>query len=470
MRAVRLAIAAVLLLACPALVAVDVPATPAGAQLARWFDAINSGERPKLEQLLKQYRDPENRTVEGWQRFRNETGGFELVKIEESAPARVVALVKEKDSDQFARLEMEVEAAPPHLISRMSLQTVPRPAEFALRRLSETEALAAARARVKALAAEGKFSGTVLVAKDGKILYAEAVGLADREAGVPNRLDTKLNLGSMNKMFTAVAIAQLAQKGKLRPLDPLGKFLPDYPNAEIRQVTIEQLLTHRGGTGDIFGPEFDAHIPDLKEPKDYIALYGGRAPKFPPGSRFEYSNYGFVLLGAVVEKVSGMSYYDYVRKNVYGPAGMKDSDSYLKTDKVPNMAAGYTRDEGPELENNYASRPMRGSPAGGGYSTVEDLLRFATALTSHRLLNAEYTELLTTGKTEARAGAKYAWGFIDAVQGGVRSFGHGGGAPGMNAELRIYPASGYVVAVMANLDPPAATNLAGSIRDRLPAK
>ncbi len=408
MKRARLLAAALLVLAVPLLVAVEPPATPAGAQFSRWLAAINSGERPKLEELLKQYRNLEGRTVEEWQRFRRNTGGFELRKVETSTPSGLTVLVQERGSDQFARLEMEVEAAPPHLIARMSLRTVPRPEEFAIPRMSEAEALAATRARVAELAKSGRFSGTVLVAKKGKVLWSEAVGLADREAGTPNRVDTKFNLGSMNKMFTAVAIAQLAQQGKLRPSDPLGKFLPDYPNVEVRAVTIEQLLTHRAGTGDIFGPEYDAHIPELKGPKDYIALYGARAPKFPPGSRFEYSNYGFVLLGAVVEKVSGMGYYDYVRKNVYGPAGMTNSDSYLKTDKVPNMAVGYTREEGPDLESNYATRPMRGSPAGGGYSTVEDLLRFATALTSHRLLNAEYTDLLTTGKTEARIGAKYA--------------------------------------------------------------
>jgi CubicO group peptidase (beta-lactamase class C family) len=466
----RLLLAAALLLVPNALPAVDVPATPAGAQLSRWLDALNSGERPKLEELLKQYRDLDGRTVEELQGFRRETGGFDLRKVEAASPTSLSAWVEERDSDQFARLELEVEAAPPHLISRMTLLVASRPAEFAIPRMSEADALAATRARVADLAKKGRFSGTVLVAKNGKILYSEAVGLADREAHIPNRLDTKFNLGSMNKMFTAVSVAQLAQQGKLRPSDPLGKFLPDYPNVETRSVTIEQLLTHTGGTGDIFGPEFDAHIPELKDPKDYIALYGKRAPRFPPGSRFGYSNYGYVLLGAVIEKVSGQSYYDYVRSHVYKPAGMTGSDSYFKNDKIPGMAVGYTSEEGPALQDNYATRPMRGSPAGGGYSTALDLLRFATALTSQELLNAEYTALVTTGKTDSPGRGKYGWGFGDTTEGGVRVFGHGGGAPGINAELRVQPVSGYVVTVMANLDPPAATRLSAFIGARLPAK
>ena len=470
MRTARLLLALALVFLPNALFALDVPATPAGMQLSRWLDALNSGERPKLEELLKQYRDPEGRTVESWQRFLRQTGGFDLRKVEEVSPTSLSAWVQERGSDQFARLTLEVEAAPPHLISKMTLLVAPRPAEFALPRMTEADALAATRARVADLAKSGRFSGSVLVAKNGKVLYSEAVGLADREARIPSRLDTKFNLGSMNKMFTAVAIAQLAQEGKLKPSDPLGKFLPDYPNAEVRSVTLEQLLSHRGGTGDIFGPEFEAHIPDLKEPKDYIALYGKRAPKFPPGERFDYSNYGFVLLGAVVEKASGQGYYDYVRSRIYKPAGMTNSDSYLKTDKVPNMAVGYTAEDGPELQNNYATRPMRGSPAGGGYSTVEDLFHFAMALTSHKLLNAEYAALVTTGKTDTPGRGRYAWGFADVTEGDARFFGHGGGAPGINAELRVYRGSGYVVAVMGNLDPPAATSLAAFIGARLPAK
>src|SRR5512139_2557753 len=143
MKAVRLLLAVVLIVASPTLRAVDVPATPAGGQLARWLDAINSGERPKLEELLKQYRNPEGRSVEGWLEFLRNTGGFELRKWESSSPTSLSALVQERDSDQFARLEMEVEAALPHLIGRMSLLTVPRPAEFPLPRMTEAEALAA---------------------------------------------------------------------------------------------------------------------------------------------------------------------------------------------------------------------------------------------------------------------------------------------------------------------------------------
>ena len=272
----------------------------------------------------------------------------------------------------------------------------------------------------------------------------------------------------MNKMFTAVSILQLVEAGKIQPTDPLGKYVKDYPNADVAsKVTIHQLLTHTGGTGDIFGPEFNAHRKELRTHTDYLTLYGKRGPGFDPGSRFAYSNYGFVLLGVVIERVTGGSYYDYVRDHVYKPAGMTSSGSLSEDETVPDRSAGYMKAPGDNTwRPNTDTLPYSGTSAGGGYSTVQDLLAFANALTGHKLLNAHYTDLLTTGKVDAQGG-RYAYGFEDArAEGG--SFGHGGGAPGMNGDLRIYPQSGYVIAVLANLDPPAASQISNFIGARLP--
>jgi D-alanyl-D-alanine carboxypeptidase len=191
---------------------------------------------------------------------------------------------------------------------------------------------------------------------------------------------------------------------------------------------------------------------------------------FEPGSKWEYSNYGFLLLGVVIEKVSGESYYDYVRERVYEPAGMMATASLPEDQGVPERSVGYMTGDDGKLRPNTDTLPYRGTSAGGGYSTVGDLLSFANALVNHKLLDAHYTELLTTGKVAARGPDKYAYGFMDRTVGGVRCFGHGGGAPGMNGELDIYPQSGYVVAALANLDPPAAQREADFIGSRLPAK
>jgi CubicO group peptidase (beta-lactamase class C family) len=274
----------------------------------------------------------------------------------------------------------------------------------------------------------------------------------------------------MNKMFTATSILQLTQAGKIKLDEPFGKYIADYPNKEAAsKVTIEQLLTHTGGTGDIFGPQFDEHRKDLRTLQDYVNLYGKRGLEFAPGSRWAYSNYGFLLLGVVVERVSGKSYYEYVRENVYARAGMSSTASLAEGENVPGRSIGYTSFGGGTVHSNVDTLPYRGTSAGGGYSTVEDLQRFASALLNHKLLNAEYTDLLTTGKAATPRGGKYAFGFFDdGAEGGARHFGHGGGAPGMNGELQIYPQSGYVIAVLANLDPPAASRVSEFIANRLP--
>ncbi|HEX3471371.1 MAG TPA: serine hydrolase domain-containing protein [Silvibacterium sp.] len=450
------------------------PGTPAARQCAAWLKVFNGGDRQAYGAFLeKNLPSRAGRLDQEWS-FRERTGGFELRKVEESAPTKLVALLQERGSDQFARLTLEVDAAEPHVITRMELRAIPTPADFPQPQqphLSESELIAALRKKLEQDSANGRFAGAALVAKNGKPIFAEAYGLADREHKIPNTLNTRFRIGSMNKMFTAVAILQLAQAGKLGLNDPLGKYLTDYPNKDVAaKVTIHHLLTHTGGTGDIFGPEFDAHRLELRTLQDYVKLYGNRGLGFAPSSgRWEYSNYGFILLGAVIEKVSGQSYYDYVRDHIYKPAGMTSTGSEPEDQPVPDRSIGYTAMGGGTGQPNTDTLPWRGTSAGGGYSTVEDLLSFANALQQNKLLNAQYTELLTTGKVPGPVGS-YAYGFEDRTINGTRCFGHGGGAPGMNGDLKICPGPGYVVVVLANMDPPAASRISDFITDRLPVR
>jgi CubicO group peptidase (beta-lactamase class C family) len=189
-----------------------------------------------------------------------------------------------------------------------------------------------------------EFAGAVLVARHGKVLLQDAWGRADRKADTANTPTTRFRIGSMNKMFTAVATLQLIQAHKLALDDPIGQHLPDYPNKQVAaKVTVRHLLTHTGGTGDIFGPEFDQHRLQLREHRDYLKLYGSRGLTHDPGARFEYSNYGFVLLGALIEHVSGMPYDDYVRDHIFRPAGMRSTGSLPESVDVPGRAVGYLR-------------------------------------------------------------------------------------------------------------------------------
>src|SRR6266850_7414625 len=304
------------------------PGTPAAHQFSAWLEAFNSGDRAVLLQYLQKNNPARAADIDQEFGFRTQTGGFDLKKVEDSAPTRLTGVVKERGSDQFARFTIEVEPAEPHRIKELDLRAIPLPAEFPMPRMSQDAALAALRVEAEKAAAADRFSGALLVVKDGNPVFTAAYRLADREKKIYNKLDTRFRIGSMNKMFTAVSVLRLVQAGKIKLTDPLGKYLADYPNQDVAsKVTIHHLLTHSGGTGDFFGPQFDAHRLEIRALRDYVTLYGKRDLAFEPGSRWAYSNYGFLLLGLVIEKVSGGSYYDYVREHVYKPAGMTSSDS-----------------------------------------------------------------------------------------------------------------------------------------------
>jgi D-alanyl-D-alanine carboxypeptidase len=354
--------------------------------LTAWLEAFNSADPARIRAFDETYRR-EPRPLEQTLGLREQTGGFTLLRIEKSEPLSIVALIQEKNSDTVGRIEMTVSSDEPPKIVSAPLRAIPRPPDLALPRMTEAAALAAVTARADELAAKDQFSGAILVARGGKVLLQKAYGLANREARTPVTLDTQFRLGSMNKMFTATATLQLVEAGKLTLDDPLGKHLTDYPNKDVAaKVTVRHLLTHTGGTGDIFGPDFTKNRLTLRAHADYVTLYGSRALGHEPGAEWRYSNYGYVLLGALIEKVAGMPYYDYVRTKVFQPTGMKSTDSLPESEAVANRAVGYMKREGKWVPNTD-TLPWRGTAAGGGYSTVGDLYRFAQALESGKLIS-----------------------------------------------------------------------------------
>jgi len=341
------------------------------------------------------------------------------------------------------------------------------------RKMSDAEIVENLTAYIEKRVAADKFSGAVLVAKDGVPIFKKAYGLASIGYNIPNRTDTKFNLGSMNKMFTAVAVAQLAEQGKLSFSDTIGKHLADYSNKVVAdKVTIHHLLTHTSGLGDYFNSKFeDSSRAKFKTVQDHLPLFVNESLKFEPGAKWQYSNAGFMVLGAIIEKVSGQNYFDDVREHIYKPAGMMNTDAYEMDSDTPNLATGYTNrvpkgmPTPAQRKSNIFIHVFKGSPAGGGYSTVEDLLRFATALLGHKLLSSKSTDIILTGKTNTPRGEneKYAYGFFEEIVNGQRQVGHGGAFSGINAELRMYPSNGYTVVVMSNYDPPAATLVANRV-------
>ena len=329
---------------------------------------------------------------------------------------------------------------------------------------------------IERLADQGFFSGSVLVARDGAPIFVQAYGFASKAFNVPNQVDTKFNLGSMNKMFTAVAVAQLEAQGKLSFDDLIGKHLPDYPNADAAaKVTIHHLLTHTSGIGDYFDkPEYSKGGKErLRTPNDFLPLFAEDTLLFEPGTRFHYSNAGFIVLGLIIEKVTERSYFDYVREHIYRPAGMTGTDAYEMDEDVPNRATGYVGRLGTPQENpktNLFLHVVKGGPAGGGFSTVEDLLRFDGALREATLLPRVQTDHILAGKVEVGGGVHYAYGFFDRRVNGTRIVGHGGGFPGINGRLDMYLDLGYTVVVLANFDPPSADVVADRIQEMITGK
>ena len=226
-------------------------------------------------------------------------------------------------------------------------------------------------------------------------------------------------------------------QGKISLSGKVGDYLPDYPNRDIAdKVTIRQMLTHTGS----------------------------RAPEFEPGSAESYSNYGFVLLGAIIEKISGLSYYEYVDAHLFAPAGMTNSGFLPEDVAVAGRSIGYTTEDG-ALVTNKDSLPYRGTAAGGGYSTVKDMLKFANALQSGKLVPPSLLGQASMPQTDS---TWYGYGFQTRGKAEMANFGHSGGAPGMNADFRIYPQSGVVIVTLSNRDGPYAESLASFYATRMP--
>ena len=302
----------------------------------------------------------------------------------------------------------------------------------------------------------GAFSGAALVAKDGQPILVRAYGDAERSFNVANRSDTKFNLGSMGKMFTAVAVLQLVERGSLSLDGLIADYAPEYPNPDVAtRVTIRQLLTHTSGLGNYWTRDFMQASKDrFREIRDYLPLFTAESLRFPPGSRYAYSNAGFMVLGYLIERVTGRSYFEYVRDNVYRPAGMANTDAYEVDYVVANRAVGYTTAGARpgEVKSNLFLHVVKGGAAGGGYSTVGDLLAFANALLANELLSPEYTALAVGGKVESGPGTRYGFGFIEQTANGSRIVGHGGGFYGISGYLGMFVDQGYTVALLSNAD------------------
>ena len=429
------------------------PANPALAHLRAYVEAFNSGVPGQMKayfnahvaaQALKEM--PVEPRLVRFRRAKAQLKSLEIERVVSDEPLRASVLAK-AGNGEFLLLKTTTEAAPPHALLTLSIDLVDDPANVVAPepKAGEKEFAAAVKGFLEAQTKADEFSGVALVAKGPRVVFEQAYGFADRDAKAPNRTDTKFNLGSINKIFTRVAIHQLAARGKLSLDDPIKKFLPDYPNAEAAEkVNVRQLLNMTSGIGDFFGERYDATPKEkIRTLRDYLPLFADRPLEFEPGTSNKYSNGGYIVLGLIIEKASGVDYYAYVRENIFKPCGMTDTDAFPRDAGTPNLARGYTREgeaAGGARVLNFATLPGRGSSAGGGYSTAGDMLKFVLAVKDKKIL------------------------LPDAANG----IGIAGGAPGINSAVEWDPRSGFIVIVLTNFDPPTAGQAARQIAAWLP--
>ena len=433
---------------------VSLPSTQAGKHTEAYLKAFNATGEAAMRSFF------ESHTAKGslselpveqrLSRFRQMKQRLESLRLSKvlNASEESISVVAGAGSGSLVQLDFQFEPKPPHGLLGIRVEDLGDEGEVqaaGARKSSDTELVKAISKYLDSLSSADEFSGVVLVARKGEPFFQQAYGYADRERKIRNEVDTKFNLGSINKRFTKTAIHLLAAQGKLSLTDPIKKFLPDYPNKEAAgKVTIEHLLEMRSGIGDFFGERYQSTPKErIRSIADYLPLFADKPLEFEPGTNRRYSNGGYVVLGAIIEKASGTDYYTFVRENIFIPAGMGNTDSFEKDKNVPNRALGYTRGDGRgkgSWGSNYGTLPAKGSSAGGGYSTAQDLLKFVVAL-EQRTIPAPDTE---------------------------QGLGIAGGAPGMNSALEWDPQPGYVVVVLSNFDPPSAEKVARQIRAWLP--
>ncbi len=444
----------------------DTAALPEGVKGARvrsYIEVINSGDIDRMKRFLredcaKEFQDaaPLDEHISATFAFLRDTGGIDFEAVRTYTPERpdvTVVIFKDRLLGNWLGISFRFGDAPGFLIRGLGMNSARPPVGFSEPPLSAKDAVEEIRALMSRLKKKDWFSGTLLVAKGSDVLLTDVAGEASKAFHVPNNVDTKFNLGSMNKMFTSSAVARLVEAGKLSFDDPISRCIDEswLPKSVTDKITVRHLITHTSGLGSYFNDAYFKSSRDLfRKLDDYKPLIKDDKPAFTPGEKFQYSNTGMFLLGVIIQKVTGEDYFDHIRKAIYTPAGMTDSDCYEMDRPVENLAVGYSPDFASpyKWQNNLYKHVLKGGPAGGGFSTVRDLHRFALALLAGKLVSKP---LLETMWTDFK-GANYGYGFQVVQSPGGKAVGHSGGFPGINSQLDIYVDSGYIVAAMSNID------------------
>ncbi|NIM59895.1 MAG: serine hydrolase [Candidatus Aminicenantes bacterium] len=439
-----------------------IPGGKKGERIQSLIATINSNDPDQIsrfinEECTEKFRDfaPMDEHIDVALNFHRATGGVDFHSIRTYVPKRkeTVVILKDRNFESWRAFVITFDESEDLLIAGLYFNIARTPSNVKEPNLTEKQFIQMTKDVIQRICERDVFSGALLIAKGDQILLTHACGEASKRFHVPNNIETKFNLGSMNKMFTATSIAQLAEKGMLSFEDTIDKYVDEswLPKEITSKITVHHLLTHTSGLGSYFNETYVNGSKALyRKVNDFKPLVKGEKPAFEPGERFRYSNTGMLLLGVVIESVTGQSYFDYIRKNIYEPTGMKNSDSYEMDYPVENLAIGYSPDRTSKYgwHNNYFKHVIKGGPAGGGFSTVGDLHRFARAFQTGKLVSSESMKVLL----KDHAGANYGYGFGITEGPSGKVVGHSGGFSGINGVLDIYLDKGYIVAVLSNYD------------------
>jgi len=466
-------VAAALVIACasrsPApTVAPRADTSHAGRALSAWLGAYNTANVDSLRAFAAEHfaaaslatRSAEERAAsDRWMHVN--LGPMSPVSVKLVGDTVATAVVRQRLIDGWGRVTVRVETGPAperRLVSRSITFFEPPPTRGSPRTLDAALARDAD-AYARRLASADIFAGVVLVAAHDSVLLARAYGAARREPMVLSSTDTRFQLASVSKMFTAVAIAKLIDEGRLSFTDTLSKLLPDYPNsAAASRITVEQLLAHTSGVPDYFMlPAYAERQGMLRELRDFWPVFANEPLRFAPGTSYEYSSSGYILLGSIIERVSGRPFREYVAEHVLGPAGMM-STSYEEGAAAAPLATPYTKAFGPGRQpdsDHWHEVPLPASrvamSSGGGTSTARDLAKFMNALIHYRLISKRVTDYLLANRVQTEDGGR-GLGFESNVWNGVRVIGHNGFARGVFNQVDAYPDLDAVVVVLSNTD------------------
>ena len=342
---------------------------------------------------------------------------------------------------------------------------------YGLSLLAQNNLSARADATIKNFKKDAEFSGAVLIGQNGKIVFQKAYGYANREWNIPNTTQTKFRIASLTKQFTAAAILILHDRGKLKVTDPISRYLPDLP-AEWQRVTIHQLLTHTSGLPEYTSPPEIEKTLNLTgaTPQQLIDLVRQQPMLFSPGTKFHYCNTGYLLLGMIIEKVSGLDYGAFLNRNIFVPLQLNNTGYDSRANILPERASGYWMRNGRVENAGYVDVSIPYA-AGGLYSTVSDLFRWNEALATGRLLSVESQRAMFTPYPEAvLSGMHYGYGVVITERLGQPRYYHGGGIQGFATAIERYPKSNVCVVVLSNEEEVKSWELATSLADLLLSK